>query len=205
MGVPLLVASGNPKKLKELEQVLHAAGVDGIDLVSMRDVDAYDEPVEDGLTFADNALIKARAGVAATGYACVADDSGLCVDVLGGMPGIFSARWSGNHGDDAANNALLLAQLKDIDDPHRTCAFTSCCALVTPSGLEYTSTGRWEGTLLREPVGDNGFGYDPIFAPAGATDPIISAAHLSPEEKNAASHRGKALTGLVPHIAALVA
>ncbi len=197
----VLVASGNAKKLKELETVLSELGVDGVELVSLKDVPAYPEPVENGLTFAENALIKAREGATQTGLPCVADDSGLAVAALNGMPGILSARWCGRHGDDAANNELLLAQTGDIDDPHRGAAFVSCCALVTPSGDEFTAEGRWEGSLLREPRGEGGFGYDPLFAPADA--PGRSAAELTPEEKNARSHRGKALRELAPHIAEL--
>ncbi|SDL90191.1 XTP/dITP diphosphohydrolase [Corynebacterium mycetoides] len=197
--VEILVASGNAKKLRELEAVLAELGIGGVELVSMRDVEPYPEPTEDGLTFADNALIKARAGAAATGLACVADDSGLAVDALRGMPGVLSARWSGTHGDDDANNALLLAQMSDIG--LRDCAFVSCCALVTPAGDEFTAEGRWEGTLLRAPRGENGFGYDPIFAPGDAGGK--SAAELSAAEKNARSHRARALRGLAPSIAAL--
>ncbi|MCT1555951.1 RdgB/HAM1 family non-canonical purine NTP pyrophosphatase [Corynebacterium sanguinis] len=198
--VKVLVASGNQKKLAELEAVLAELGIAGVELVSMRDVDVYPEPVEDGLTFEDNALIKARAGAAATGLACVADDSGLAVTALKGMPGVLSARWSGTHGDDAANNALLLAQMTDI--ALRDAAFVSCCALVGPAGDEFTAEGRWEGQLLREPRGDNGFGYDPIFQPNDADG--RSAAQLSAAEKNARSHRSRALRALTPHIADLV-
>ena len=197
--VKLLVASGNTKKLRELETVLHELGIDGVELVSLRDVDPYPEPVEDGLTFEDNAVLKARAGAAETGLPCVADDSGLAVAALKGMPGVLSARWSGTHGDDEANNALLLAQMRDI--ALRDAAFVSCCALVTPTGDEFTAEGRWEGQLLREPRGSNGFGYDPIFAPNDA--PGRSSAELSAEEKNARSHRFRALRGLAPHIAQL--
>ncbi|MDY5786268.1 MULTISPECIES: RdgB/HAM1 family non-canonical purine NTP pyrophosphatase [unclassified Corynebacterium] len=195
--VKVLVASNNAKKLRELEQVLTELGIDGIELVSLRDVPAYPEPTEDGLTFEDNALIKARAGAAKTGLPCVADDSGLAVTALNGMPGVLSARWSGTHGDDEANNRLLLAQMKDV--PLRTAAFVSCCALVTPTGEEYTATGRWEGQLLHAPQGTNGFGYDPLFAPDDA--PGRSSAELTPEEKNARSHRGKALRELAQHLA----
>lgn len=198
----LLVASGNAKKLVELETVLRELGVEGVELVSLKEVDAYPEPVENGLSFAENALIKAREGAKQSGLACVADDSGLAVDALNGMPGILSARWCGRHGDDKANNELLLAQTSDIDDPNRGAAFVSCCALVTPDGEEFTAEGRWEGTLLREPRGENGFGYDPIFAPADA--PGRSAAELSKEEKNARSHRGRALRELAPRIAQLL-
>lgn len=199
--VRVLVASNNPKKLRELEQVLADLGIGGIELVSLRDVTPYPEPVEDGLTFEDNALIKARAGAAKTGLACVADDSGLSVTALNGMPGVLSARWSGAHGDDEANNRLLLAQMSDI--ALRDAAFVSCCALVTPTGDEFTAIGRWEGTLLRSPRGENGFGYDPLFEPADA--PGRSSAELSPEEKNRRSHRGAALRELAPHLARLTA
>nr|VDG63964.1 non-canonical purine NTP pyrophosphatase, RdgB/HAM1 family [Streptococcus thermophilus] len=199
--VRVLVASGNAKKLVELETVLSELDISGVELVSLRDVDAYPEPAETGLTFAENALIKARAGAAATGLPCVADDSGLAVEALNGMPGVLSARWSGGHGDDQANNDLLLAQLIDIPDEHRGAAFVSCCALVVPGGSEVTAEGRWEGTLLRAPRGTNGFGYDPIFQPADAGG--RSSAELTTEEKNARSHRGKALRELAPRIAAL--
>ena len=135
----LLVASNNPKKLAELEQVLAELGIEGVGLVSARDAGYTGEPKEDGLTFEDNALIKARAGAAATGLACVADDSGLAVDALRGMPGVLSARWSGAHGDDEANNRLLLAQMEDIE--LRSAAFVSCCALVAPG------RGEWVGRV----------------------------------------------------------
>ena len=205
MTVKLLVASNNAKKLKELQQVLDDCGIDGVELVALGEVEPYPEPKEDGLTFEENALIKARAGVAATGLPCVADDSGLAVAALNGMPGVLSARWSGHTGQhgavdtDTANNNLLLAQMADI--ALRDAAFVSCCALVTPQGEEFTAEGRWEGELLREPRGENGFGYDPLFAPADADG--RSSAELTPEEKNARSHRGKALRALAPHIAAL--
>lgn len=202
----LLMASNNVKKLRELERILAEHGVDGVELVPLSGVATYDEPVEDGRTFADNALIKARAGVREAGLVTVADDSGLAVEELNGMPGVLSARWSGRHGDDAANNELLLAQMGDVPDERRGCAFVSVCALVTPDGAEHVAEGRWEGRLLREPVGENGFGYDPLFVPAeedteGAAG--RSSAQLAAEEKDAWSHRGKALAGLVPVIAEL--
>ena len=197
--VKVLVASRNQGKVRELEQVLRELNIEGVELVSLHDAPSYPDPVEDGLTFVDNALLKARAGAKATGLPCVADDSGLTVQALNGMPGILSARWSGNHGDDQANNDLLLAQMTDINE--RAAAFVSCCALASPDGLEFTAEGRWEGELLREPRGENGFGYDPLFAPADADG--RSSAELSAEEKNARSHRGKALRALAPHIAAL--
>lgn len=197
--VKVLVASRNQGKVRELEQVLRELNIEGVELVSLHDAPSYPDPVEDGLTFVDNALLKARAGAKATGLPCVADDSGLTVGALNGMPGILSARWSGNHGDDQANNDLLLAQMADINE--RAAAFVSCCALASPDGQEFTAEGRWEGELLREPRGENGFGYDPLFAPADANG--RSSAELSAEEKNTLSHRGKALRALAPHIAAL--
>ena len=161
--------------------------------------------MENGRSFTDNALIKARAGAAATGLVTLADDSGLTVDELGGMPGVLSARWSGQHGDDAANNALLLAQMADVPNDRRAAAFVSVCALVTPDGAEYVSEGVWPGLLLRSVVGEGGFGYDPIFAPLDEAAGGRSSAELAPEEKDALSHRGKALAGLVPVFRELVA
>ncbi|HZK32697.1 MAG TPA: RdgB/HAM1 family non-canonical purine NTP pyrophosphatase [Corynebacterium sp.] len=202
----LLVASNNAKKLRELERILAAAGIGRVELVPLSGVPSYAEPVEDGRTFAENALIKARAGARETGLVTIADDSGLAVAELNGMPGVRSARWSGGHGDDAANNALLLAQLADVPDKRRAAAFVSVCALVTPAGEEHLSEGRWEGRLLREEVGENGFGYDPLFLPGEETaGQGRSAAQLSAAEKDALSHRGKALTGLVEIIRGLAA
>lgn len=196
----LLVASNNKKKLAELERILSEAGLSGVDVLPLSAVAAYDEPVEDGRTFADNALIKARAGARATGIACVADDSGLTVEELNGMPGPLSARWSGAHGDDEANNRLLLGQMAHVPASRRAAAFVSVCALVTPDGEEHVVEGRWPGMLLDAPRGENGFGYDPLFQPAGEER---SAAQMTPEEKNAVSHRGRALAQLLPVIADL--
>ncbi|WP_300907837.1 RdgB/HAM1 family non-canonical purine NTP pyrophosphatase, partial [Corynebacterium stationis] len=193
----LLVASNNAKKLGELEKILADAGIDSVELVPLRDVEPYDEPVENGRTFADNALIKAHAGAQATGLACIADDSGIAVEELNGMPGVLSARWSGQHGNDAANNELLLAQMEHVPSERRQAAFVSVCALVTPAGQEHVAEGRWPGTLLTAPRGEAGFGYDPLFQPEGDTR---SSAEMTPEEKNAASHRGRALAQLVPVI-----
>ncbi|BBX62744.1 non-canonical purine NTP pyrophosphatase [Mycobacterium saskatchewanense] len=190
----LLVASRNPKKLAELRRVLDAAGLTGLTLVSLRDVPPFDEAPETGATFEDNALAKARDAFAATGLASVADDSGLQVVALNGMPGVLSARWSGAHGDDAANTALLLAQLRDVPDERRGAAFVSACALAGPSG-EVVVRAEWPGSIAREPRGDGGFGYDPVFVPDGSDR---TAAQLSPEEKDANSHRGRALALLVP-------
>ena len=162
--VKVLVASRNAGKVRELEQILAEMRIEGVELISLNDAPSYPDPVENGLSFEENALLKARAGAKATGLPCVADDSGLTVKALNGMPGILSARWSGNHGDDQANNDLLLAQMADINE--RAAAFVSCCALATPEGEEHTAEGCWEGELLREPRGENGFGYDPLFLPA---------------------------------------
>ena len=196
----LVLATYNAHKIGELRAILAPLlpGLDPAAVVGARDVGAP-EPVEDGLTFAQNALIKARALAAATGLAAVADDSGLTVDVLGGAPGIFSARWAGRHGDDAANLDLLLAQLADIADPHRGAAFVCAAALVTPDGTEHVELGELRGTLATAPRGAGGFGYDPVLVPTGESR---SCAELTPQEKNAISHRGRALRALAPRIAA---
>ncbi|MDT9681253.1 RdgB/HAM1 family non-canonical purine NTP pyrophosphatase [Streptomyces sp. TRM76323] len=196
----LILATRNAGKITELRAILAGAGL-AHELVG---ADAYpDVPdvKETGVTFAENALLKARALARATGHPAVADDSGLCVDVLGGAPGIFSARWSGRHGDDKANLDLLLAQLSDIDDPHRAAHFTCAAALALPDGTERVVEGRLDGTLRRTPAGSGGFGYDPILQPDGETR---TCAELSPDEKNAISHRGKAFRALVPAVRELL-
>lgn len=211
MAVRVLVASRNAKKLRELQRVLDAAGIAGIDLVGLDAVPPYPEAPETGATFEENAAAKARDGALATGMPCVADDSGLEIDALRGMPGVLSARWSGRHGDDDANTALVLAQLDDVPDERRGAAFVSACALAVPAGDDVTLTvvrGEWRGTIAREPHGSNGFGYDPIFRPeeedrTAAGGEGRTAAELSADEKDAASHRGRALAQLVPSIAAL--
>lgn len=195
----LLVASRNRKKLAELRRVLDGAGLSGLTLLSLDDVSPFGEAPETGATFEENALAKARAAFAATGLACVADDSGLQVGALNGMPGVLSARWAGNHGDDAANTALLLAQLRDVPDERRGAAFVSACALVWPFG-EVVVRGEWTGRIAREPRGDGGFGYDPVFVPDGPGSDDRTAAQLSPAEKDAVSHRGRALALLVPSL-----
>lgn len=196
----LLVASRNPKKLAELRRVLNGAGLSGLTLLSLNDVAPFDEAPEAGATFEDNALAKARDAHAATGLAAVADDSGLEVAALNGMPGVLSARWAGNHGDDAANTALLLAQLRDVPDARRGASFVSACALVSGPG-EVVVRGEWPGSIAREARGSGGFGYDPVFLPAGDDR---TAAQLSPAEKDAVSHRGRALALLVPALRELV-
>jgi len=190
----LLVASRNAKKLVELRRVLDAAGISGLTLLSLDDVAPFPEAPETGATFEENALAKAADGFAASGIACIADDSGLSVDALNGMPGVLSARWAGSHGDDTANLSLLLGQMADVPDERRSAAFVSCCALVSAAG-SVVVRGEWPGVVARSPRGSGGFGYDPIFVPAGGA---VSAAELSPAEKDAASHRGRALAQLVP-------
>lgn len=195
-GARLVLATHNAHKVGELRAILAPAlpGLDPAAVVGARDVGAP-EPVEDGVTFAENALLKARALAAFTGLPAVADDSGLAVDVLGGSPGIFSARWSGRHGDDEANLALLLAQLGDVRPEHRGARFVCAAAIVTPDGFEHVEQGALLGTLATEPRGTNGFGYDPVLVPAGGSR---TCAELDPQEKNAISHRGQAFRALVP-------
>lgn len=198
----LLVASRNRKKLAELRRVLDAAGISGLELVSLDDVPSFEEAPETGATFEDNAVAKARDGYAATGLPTLADDSGLEVAALNGMPGVLSARWSGSHGDDTANYELLLAQLGDVPDERRAAAFVSACALVSgPGDADATVVrGEWPGVIARAARGEGGFGYDPVFIPAGE---IRSAAELSPAEKDAVSHRGRALALLLPALRVL--
>jgi XTP/dITP diphosphohydrolase len=191
----LLVASRNAKKLRELQRILDAAGIVGVQLLGLDEVEPYDEAPETAPDFEGNALAKAHDGAAATGLACLADDSGVVVDALNGMPGVLSARWAGRHGDDAANTALLLAQLADVPDERRGAAFVSAVALVVPDVGEHVVLGRWPGRISRTAAGAGGFGYDPVFVPDGGDR---SAAELGAEEKDAASHRGRALAQLVP-------
>ncbi|MFE7580649.1 RdgB/HAM1 family non-canonical purine NTP pyrophosphatase [Streptomyces gardneri] len=196
----LILATRNAGKITELHAILADAGLD-LELVG---ADAYPEipdVKETGVTFAENALLKAHALAQATGLPAVADDSGLCVDVLNGAPGIFSARWAGTHGNDRANLDLLLAQLGDIADEHRAAHFACAAALALPDGTERVVEGRMEGTLRHTPTGTNGFGYDPILQPAGHE---VTCAELSPSEKNAISHRGKAFRALVPVVRELL-
>lgn len=195
----LVLATHNAGKLRELRELLRGQ-VPGLDVdTQVVDASAVGAPdvVEDEVSFEGNALLKARAVAAATGLVAVADDSGLSVDVLGGAPGIFSARWAGRHGDDAANVDLLLAQLGDIGDAHRAAAFVCAAALATPEGNVAVELGRMPGTLLRERRGSGGFGYDPILQPEGYA---MSVAELSSAEKNAISHRGQAFRALLPQI-----
>ncbi len=194
----LLVATRNPGKLAELRRML--ADLPGVAVLGLGDVPDFPDAPETGATFAENALAKARDAAEATGLPAVADDSGLTVDALNGMPGVLSARWAGRHGDDVANLELVLNQLADVPDERRGAAFVCAAALVLPGGDETVVHGEWRGALTRAPRGTNGFGYDPIFVPDGGTR---TSAELSAAEKDAASHRGRALRALSPHLRAL--
>ncbi|CAH0207893.1 MULTISPECIES: RdgB/HAM1 family non-canonical purine NTP pyrophosphatase [unclassified Microbacterium] len=190
----VVLATHNPHKVSEFQQIVAMTRPD-------LEVVGYDgpEPVEDGVTFAENALIKARAAAAHTGLPAMADDSGICVDVLGGSPGIFSAYWAGQKKDATANLELLLDQLADIADPHRTAQFVSTIALVTPAGVEQTVEGVWPGRLAHSAAGAGGFGYDPIFIPDGQAEGAErTTAELSSEEKQSQSHRARAFEVFVP-------
>lgn len=199
----ILLATHNRKKLEELRRILAASPeLLSVQLVGLDDVPAYPEPVESGLTFAENALLKAREGVRHTGLPTVADDSGLAVDALNGMPGVLSARWSGRHGDDEANLRLVLGQLADVPADRRGGHFACVAALVLPSGAEQVTEGAVHGWLTDAPRGSNGFGYDPIFVPEGSE---LTTAEMRSQDKDAISHRGKALRALAPVIGSLLA
>ncbi len=191
----VVLATHSVHKIEEFQQILG-------DSTPHVEVVGYDgpEPVEDGITFAENALIKARAAAAHTGLIALADDSGICVDVLGGAPGIFSARWSGSHGDAIANRRLLLDQLSDMGEGKRGAHFVSTIALVSPDGEETVVEGIWPGRLALDERGENGFGYDPIFVPDGHD---VTAAELPTAVKNAESHRARAFERLVPMMTVL--
>lgn len=195
----VVLATHNPHKVAEFQQIVATTRPD-------LEVIGYDgpEPVEDGVTFAENALIKARAAARHTGLPALADDSGICVDVLGGSPGVFSAYWAGQKKDAAANLELLLDQLHDIADRHRTAHFTSTIALVTADGQEHVVVGNWPGRLARDASGGGGFGYDPIFIPDGQPQGRErTVGELSDMEKQAQSHRARAFAELVPLLAEL--
>ena len=187
-----VLATRNEKKRVELAAILGQALGEDVEVLTAADLDLPDV-AETGVTFEANALLKAHSAAAASGLPAIADDSGLAVDVLGGAPGIFSARWAGRHGDDAANLRLLLDQLADVPDEHRGAAFVCAAAYVGPDGAERVHRGRFTGRLIRSPRGDNGFGYDPIFVPEGDER---TAAELTAAEKNVRSHRFLALTAL---------
>ncbi|HEY0240510.1 MAG TPA: non-canonical purine NTP pyrophosphatase [Friedmanniella sp.] len=194
MSPTVVLATNNAKKLVELRRLVAEAAAD-VTVLGLGDLPSYPEPAETERTFVGNALLKARACVAATGLPALADDSGLVVDVLNGMPGVRSARWSGPDATDASNNVLLLAQLDDVPDEERTAHFEASVALVLPGGRERTTTGRADGRLLRAPVGENGFGYDPLFVADGQHD---SFGVLDAAQKDRVSHRGQAVRAMLP-------
>lgn len=197
----LLLASGNPKKLAELRRIIAESDAE-IEVVALTEFSDYVEPAETGSTFEENALIKARAGAQRSGLPTVADDSGLCVDVLNQMPGVRSARWAGPAHDDVANLDLLLRQIDDVPVGKRAASFVAAVALVRPDGTEMTFRGVMPGYLVAAPRGKNGFGYDPIFVPTenDSGDVELTSAELSAEAKDAISHRGKALRSMLSYL-----
>jgi len=197
----LLLATRNQGKIEEFRRILEAVAPGEIALVGLDQFPELHDVVEDGATFEENALKKAREMSLATGIPAIADDSGLCVDALGGDPGIFSARWAGNHGDDAANTAKVLEQLRDTPDSDRSAHFTCVAALYLPDGRSHCEESHFDGWILRAPVGNQGFGYDPIFRPDGYQ---VSSAEMSADEKDAISHRGKSLRAIAPHVITLL-
>ncbi|CAB4367024.1 MAG: RdgB/HAM1 family non-canonical purine NTP pyrophosphatase [Actinobacteria bacterium] len=201
MPFKLLLATRNKGKITEFRRILDAVAPGEIELVGLDEFPELHDVVEDGATFQENALKKAREMSRATGIPAIADDSGLCVDALGGDPGIYSARWAGSHGDDAANTAKVLDQLRDIPDAQRGAHFTCVAALYLPDGRSHCEEAHFDGWILHAPVGNQGFGYDPIFRPDGYD---LSSAQMSAEEKDAISHRGKSLRAIAPHVITLL-
>jgi XTP/dITP diphosphohydrolase len=197
----VFLASRNPKKLAEMERILREH-LPGVTVVGLDDVAAYDEPVEDQPTFEGNALLKARAGLTATGLPTLADDSGVCVDALNGMPGVLSARWAGPPKSDARNNELLLAQLSDVPEERRGAHFACAVAFCHPDGRELVVEGRMDGHVIRETRGSGGFGYDVLFV--ADEHPGVTTAELSVADKDAISHRGKALREIAPQVAGVL-
>ncbi|RIJ77195.1 RdgB/HAM1 family non-canonical purine NTP pyrophosphatase [Nakamurella silvestris] len=190
----VLLATRNAKKLKELQRILG----DQVQVIGLADVPEFPEEPETGATFEENAIDKAVQAARETGLLSLADDSGLAVDALNGMPGVLSARWSGRHGDDAANIELLLGQLRDVPDERRGGGFVCALALAAPGQEPVVVRGEWRGTILRETRGENGFGYDPLFVPEGGDG--RSSAELSSGEKDALSHRGRAIALMLPRL-----
>ncbi len=195
MSHKLLLATRNQGKIVEFRRILDAIAPGAIELVGLDQFPGLHDVDETGTTFEENALLKAREMSVATGLPAIADDSGLCVDALDGGPGIFSARWAGEHGNDQANLEKVLEQLKSVPESDRGAYFICVAALYLPDGRTFCEEGRFHGSILTAPVGSNGFGYDPIFQPAGLE---ISSAEMSSEEKDAVSHRGKALRAIAP-------
>ncbi|CAB5002009.1 MAG: RdgB/HAM1 family non-canonical purine NTP pyrophosphatase [Actinobacteria bacterium] len=200
MTTKVVIASRNEHKIDEMRRILNEAGL-SLDLVGIREFPDLPDVDETGTTFAENALLKAREICAFTGMPAIADDSGLCVDALGGMPGIFSARWAGTHGNDLANLQLLLAQISHVAPDRRTASFRCAAAIVMPSGAEEVVEGIMAGRLIDTPRGTNGFGYDPIFIAEGYS---ITTAEMDSASKDAISHRGRAIAALAPTLAQLL-
>ncbi len=202
MSHKLVLATRNQGKITEFRRILDALAPGAIELIGVDQFPDLVDVEETGSTFEENSLLKARYTCQATGLPAIADDSGLCVDALNGDPGIFSARWAGAHGNDQANLEKVLDQLKGVPDSQRTAHFMCVASLVLPDGREQVAEGRFEGHILHAPVGENGFGYDPIFQPLGLS---ISSAQMSAEEKDLVSHRGKSLRSIAPHVIQLLA
>ena len=197
----LLLATRNKGKIEEFHRILEEIAPGEFELVGLDQFPDTSDVEETGKTFEENALLKARQMCEETGLPAIADDSGLCVDALGGDPGIFSARWAGSHGDDEANLRKVLEEMKDVTGNQRSAYFICVAALVLPDGSSHCEEGRFYGTLLNHPVGENGFGYDPIFQPEGL---LISSAEMAASDKDAISHRGKALRAIAPHVRKMV-
>ena len=202
MSHKLVLATRNQGKITEFRRILDALAPGAIELIGVDQFPDLVDVDETGSTFEEDSLLKARYTCHATGLPAIADDSGLCVDALNGDPGIFSARWAGTHGNDQANLEKVLDQLKDVPDEKRTARFMCVASLVLPDGREQVAEGRFEGHILHAPVGENGFGYDPIFQPLGLS---ISSAQMSAQEKDLVSHRGKSLRSIAPHVIQLLA
>ena len=193
----LVLATRNNGKIVEFRRILDSLAPGEIDLVGVDQFPDLIDVEETGKTFEENALLKAHYTARATGFPAISDDSGLCVDALNGDPGIYSARWAGVHGDDKANLEKILGQLMQVPDENRGAHFTCVAALALPDGREHVEEGVFQGRILHAPIGENGFGYDPIFAPLGMS---ISSAQMNASEKDSISHRGKALREIAPHV-----
>jgi len=199
--VTLVLATRNQGKIREFRRILDAISQGAINLVGLEEFPHTTDVEETGKTFKENALLKAQSVCKETGLPAIADDSGLCVDALNGAPGIFSARYAGVHGDDQTNNLKLLKELESIPEEKRGAHFTCAAALVLPDGREHVAEEIFEGSILYAPIGDHGFGYDPLFRPQGFS---ISSAQMSAEEKDLISHRGKSLRAIAPHVISLL-
>ena len=195
----VFLASRNAKKIEEMRRILEEV-IPGIEVLGLDDVVAYAEPVEDQPTFEGNALLKAQAGLSATGLPSLADDSGLCVEALNGMPGVLSARWAGIAKEDVANNRLLLEQLADVPDERRAAQFRCAVAFVHPDGTRRITTGEMPGSVISEERGSGGFGYDVVFVP-DEQDGGLTSAEMTAEAKDAISHRGRSLRAVAPAVA----